>query len=212
LLYVYALFAAEPPAIPPAVRVVRCGNLFAAVRDIAERPTIQEQALRDHDQTVRALAEFADALIPARFGSVADDDDSLAELLESREPELLRALDLVAGREQMTLRVYGDAPVARPSAIEAPGLGPGTRYLTSKIRENAIPGLIPGLDALRPHVRAERIQRHGVPPLLASVYHLIERGQSARYLSALDVAASLPVRFAASGPWPPYAFGHWENA
>jgi hypothetical protein len=208
LLSVYALFATEPRTIPAGIRTVRCGNLFAAVSDVAERPSIQEQALRAHDQTVRALAEFADALIPARFGSVADSDDSLAKLLESRETELLRALDLVAGCEQMTLRVYGDAPVVH-SNVEEAELGPGARYLANKVRENAIPGL----EAFQPYVRAERIQRHGVPPLLASVYHLIERGQSAQYLSAVDRSAtSLPVRFAASGPWPPYAFGHWENA
>jgi hypothetical protein len=217
LLYIYALLGAEPREIPgvgicgAAVRAVRCGQLFAAVSEIPARPETQEPVLREHDQTVRQLAEFTDAILPARFGSVVDGEDSLEELLKEREPELLRALTLVAGCEQMTLRVYGEVPAIAPP-VEEPSLGPGARYLAGKLREKTVPGLDSIRPALSSFIRAEHVQHHGTPPLLASVYHLIERGQSAAYRAALHQDDSLPVRFAASGPWPPYAFGRWENS
>jgi hypothetical protein len=183
------------------------------VSEIAERPDIQEQALREHERTVRKLAEFADAILPARFGSVVAGGDSIAELLQAREPELLRALSLVAGCEQMTIRVYGEVPAIISAPAEDQSLGPGARYLTHKVREKAVPGLDTVQLALSSLVRAEQIQHQGMPPLLASVYHLIERGQSAKYRIALDRinSSSMAVRFAVSGPWPPYAFGNWDN-
>ena len=61
--------------------------------------------------------------------------------------------------------------------------------------------------ALGPFVRAERLDRHD-GPLVASVYHLVPRGESAAYLAALEAAApKSALRVSASGPWPPYAFG-----
>ncbi len=87
----------------------------------------------------------------------------------------------------------------------------GARYLANKVREAAVPGLDAIRADLSSFIRAEHIERHQAP-LLASVYHLIERGRSLPYRTALNTsAASLPVRFAASGPWPPYAFARWET-
>jgi hypothetical protein len=222
LLYVYGLLDAEPSRLPDggieglAVRLQACGGLFAAVSEIPEPPEIREQFLREHEQTVRLITDCVNAILPARFGSIVADEETLRTLLREREAELRRSLAMVAGCEQMTLRVFTNTPGEIPATTIFPteGLGPGARYLASKVREVSVPGL----DAIRPElssfVRAEQIQRHNAPPLLASVYHLIERGGSAAYLSVLkrtSEAASLPVRFTASGPWPPYAFGRWEN-
>jgi hypothetical protein len=218
LLYIYALLDAEPSRLPErgiqnlGVRLQACGDLWAAVSEIAGRPGVQEQFLREHEQTVRQIAEGVNAILPARFGSIAADEDTLQALLREREPELRRSLAMVSGCEQMTLRIFGEIPATTPSPTE--GLGPGARYLAGKVRAWAVPGL----DAIRPElssfVRAEQIQRHDAPPLLASVYHLIERGRSAAYLSALERSrdVSSAVRMTASGPWPPYAFGRWEDS
>jgi hypothetical protein len=225
LLYVYAFLSAAPRALPTtgiagsAVSIRPVGSVFTAVSEVSERPEIQEQSLREHDQTVRAIAECADAILPARFGSVVADDETLADLLYKREPELRSALALVTGCEQMTLRVYGETAPKDPQPAAESDLGPGARYLAAKVRDRE--GGLAGLDAVRPglscFIRAEHIQRHDTPPLLASVYHLIERGQSSGYLTtvaAVNTGAddgSRPWRLAASGPWPPYAFGRWDD-
>jgi hypothetical protein len=48
--------------------------------------------------------------------------------------------------------------------------------------------------------------RHDTPPLLASVYHLIDRGAADAYRTAIEAAPQSTARIVATGPWPPYAF------
>lgn len=223
MLYLYALLSREPREYPgigirgESLCVLPSGNLFAVVSEMTGVPPLQEWSIRGHERTVRRLAESVEAILPARFGSVMPDEHALVKLVESREAELRQALALVEGREQMTLRVYGEGHPARKTAVEeVEALGPGARYLARKMRASEREQVIAELEAVRPElapfVRAERIQRHSTPPLLASVYHLIERGQSTRYIAALEGGArgDPPVRFTASGPWPPYAFARWE--
>lgn len=223
MLYLYALLKREPQETlgtgiqGEPLRVLPCGSMFAAVSEMSAAPPLEELNIRGHERIVRRLAESVDAILPARFGSVMPDEQALAKVLESRELELQQALVLVEGREQMTLRVYGEvAPAQWTEGETIETLGPGARYLANKIRAREREHVIPELEAIRPElsplVRAERIQLHRAPPLLASVYHLIERGQSTRYISALsrEGRADSPVRFSASGPWPPYAFARWE--
>ena len=57
-------------------------------------------------------------------------------------------------------------------------------------------------------IRAQRIESHGSPPLIASIHHLIDRGQGEAYAAALHAGTADLVQAAVtvSGPWPPYAF------
>ena len=55
-------------------------------------------------------------------------------------------------------------------------------------------------------VRAERIEPHEQPGLIASVYHLIDRGRSGEYLRAVEAARIEPLRLSATGPWPAWSF------
>jgi Gas vesicle synthesis protein GvpL/GvpF len=159
---------------------------------------------------VRRLAAAVDAILPVRFGTLLDKDETLAEAIASRAPRFREALALVAGREQMTLRVFGEP--APDVAITVSGLGPGAQYLEHRRRrarrDADVPELAPLRPLLAPLVRAEHARRHAMPPLLASVYHLVDRGRSAAYLDAVaaGAAALAPTRAAATGPWPPYAF------
>jgi hypothetical protein len=218
-LYIYAIadpgldpggevgLAGEPLAIVAGTRVA------AVVGAMAAPPPVGEDALRAHDRVVRWLAGRAGAVLPARFGCVAGDADTLRAALDEAGAAHAAALERVRGREQMTLRVLDpDAPPAAVTETPAdPAAGPGARYLAARARESGasgIPGLRPLLDRLAGLVRAETIERHQVPPLRASVFHLIDRGASAGYLDALRTAAPhFPeLRVVASGPWPPYAF------
>lgn len=217
-VYVYALIGDAPG--PDAgvglreepLRVVRVGDLLAAVGDMAESPAVSEATLRAHDAVIRRLADAVDAILPVRFGSVLP-ESGLDDVLRARARELREALALVAGRQQMTLRVLGDAsaPANVAPAAEIPGdAGPGARYLAARRAEWRRAREAPELAPLRPGlerlVRAERVTRHDTPPLLASVYHLIDRGAAAEYRAAVERWPSTDVRVVATGPWPPYAF------
>ena len=215
-VYVYALLGEAPP--PAAglcdepLRAVRIGDLIAAVSDMADRPSVNEATLRAHDAVVRRLADAVDAILPVRFGSLLS-ESSLTMLLTTRAREFRDALVLVAGREQMTLRVLGDTaarPEAAADAADTADLGPGARYLASRRAEwrraREVPEITSLRPALQPLVRAERVTRHDAPPLLASVYHLIDRRGAAAYRDVVERWPQTPVRLAVSGPWPPYAF------
>jgi hypothetical protein len=217
-LYVYALLSAPPGGPLPRglagerLRVVRCAGLLAAVGRLARPPLIAPRTLRRHDRIVRRLAALTRAVLPVRFGTLVADEAALAERLAPRARELREALALVAGREQMTLRVLGGARRrARPPHVTERGRRPGTRYLASRLVARSRARQAPEVAALRPAlaalVRAERVERHDAPPLLVSLYHLVTRGQAPRYRRAVaGGVAGLAVRVEVSGPWPPYAF------
>ena len=196
LLNVYALADAEPEtslrgALGEPVRAVPCGGLFVLAGEVESAPPISADSLRAHDAAVRRLAQACAALLPVRFGAAVESID-----LSHRAAELLEALEVVRNREQMTLRVYGEArPAERTS---------GTAYLESLRRARSVPEIEPLRAALAPLVRAERTQPHG-ESLVASVYHLIDRGRSAEYLRKV-AGVALDVRVSASGPWPAWSF------
>jgi hypothetical protein len=118
----------------------------------------------------------------------------------------------------MTLRVFGEPAGGDSGIMAAPSppeegsgcSGPGTRYLEGRRRQleraRALPEIEPLRDALRPLLRAERIQRQESGRLLGTAYHLIPRESAGAYLEAIrGPAGALPGgrQVAATGPWPP---------
>ena len=194
--------------------MVEGARVAAVVGAMASGPAVDEAGLRAHDDAVRRVAGQLPSVLPARFGSLAADADELRRALDEAADAYAAALDLVRGREQMTLRVLdppGGAAAAPPVRSEGDAPGAGARYLAARAAATGaagIPGLRPLLDALAGHVAAETVERHETPPLRASVYHLIPRGTAEGYLAAVRAAAARhpEVRVVPSGPWPPYAF------
>jgi hypothetical protein len=209
-LYLYALLGSVPRRPARGLRILAVAGLRVAAREVdGEAPPLPtETALRGHDATVRRLARSVDALLPFRFGTVVLGPEELRRRLAPRARELREVLALVAGREQMTLRVFGSPKRRSRPRVARPAGGPGTRYLAARAGEHAVPEIDPVRPALASVVRAERAERHRTPPLVASVYHLVDRGRSAAYRTAIRRAAGAVrgVRLRVSGPWPPYAF------
>ena len=75
-------------------------------------------------------------------------------------------------------------------------------------QRRSLPEIEPLREALRPLLRAERIERHEAGRLLGTAYHLVPRAETGAYLTCLEAARDRlgGRRVAASGPWPPYAF------
>src|SRR5204862_4843020 len=112
------------------------GGVTGAVGTRSEAPAVSPDSLRGHDAVVRRVALMADALLPARFGTLAPDARGLCERLERAAADLHEALARVAGREQMILRVFTDGPGPAPPPEMDPSDagGPGTRYLAERAR------------------------------------------------------------------------------
>jgi hypothetical protein len=182
------------------LKIVSLSDLDLVCGDAS--PALSADALRAHEAAVRRIADVAPACLPARFGASASDEAALLKAVSRRQTELEEALRLVRGREQMTLRLHGETSFTpRPT-----GGGPGTRYLEERRRVRALPELDPLRAALADLVRSERVERHAEPGLLASVYHLIDRGASGRYRELLAATPLEGLRVTASGPWPAWSF------
>jgi len=217
-VYLYALIGRAEAAplgcgmTGEPLRAIACGDVVAVVGDMAAPPAIDPAMLSEHDRAVRRIAAIADAVLPVRFGSLVDDQAELARRIEPLGPTLAAALARVAGTEQMTMRVYERGAAAPTAASVAPDLGPGARYLVERAQRRGHEawsavrdGILP---ALAPLVRAERVESHDTLPLVATVYHLIERGRGALYAATAQRAAAALTGAAVEvrGPWPPYAF------
>ncbi len=217
VLYLYALVDGEPSGplgeglAGEPLRQVRCGSFAAVVGTLPRKPEPDRDALQAQDAVVRRLAELFPALLPARFGEAFADEAVLRDRIASQTSGIAESLALVRGCVQMTLRVFGDS---EPAEIqEEPIGGPGARYLETRRREweraRSLPEIDPLREALRPLLRAERIERRETGLLLGTAYHLVPRDQTGAYLAVLQEAGERigGRRVSASGPWPPYAFG-----
>jgi Gas vesicle synthesis protein GvpL/GvpF len=217
-VYLYALVDGEPSGplgeglAGEPLRLVRCGGFAAVVGDLPRKPEPARDSLQAQDAVVRRLAEIFAALLPARFGESFADETVLVDRIAGQASGITQSLALVRGCVQMTLRVFGD-PESLPEAPDEPGGGPGARYLEARRREHersrSLPEIDPLREALRPLLRAERIERRKSGRLLGTAYHLVLRNQAGAYLAALQEAGESigGRRVSASGPWPPYAFG-----
>ena len=219
VLYIYAVAFADIEPVGPLgagigdepLMIIPVGGLAAVAGSLPSAPSADAETLKRQDAVVRRLAGLFPALLPVRFGETAADVATLTARIAPRENELVAALQLVRGCVQMTLRVFGE-PDQAPELEPATASGPGARYLESRRQEQekqrSLPEIGPLSIALRPLLRAERIERHAAGPLLGTAYHLVLREGTAAYLAAVEEARGRigERRIVATGPWPPYAF------
>ena len=221
-LYVYAIAGAPIPLTDlrgvggEALRNVASsdGSSHAIAGDISGQPrplALNAETLRAQDALVRDLAARADALLPSRFGSRFADEQALRQTLDELAPRLERALTRVRGREQMTIRLFQDAPLPAdgheqrvdlnngdtdagpgrgPEAAPRPEPGPGTRYMRQRAAEaRQLPAVVEMLRAgIADVVDDERVERgqSSSSPVIGSIHHLIPRGSAERYRARLE--------------------------
>lgn len=184
--------------------VLEAGGAYVVVeRAPARAPSAA--AIRAHDRVVRRIAAASASVLPFRFGSAVRDDEALETALAPVTPAIARALELVDGCVQFTIRVFGEPA---PAPAPAKSAGPGTRWLGARIAARRVPEIAAVTAATKAFVRATKSTRHDRPPLVASVYHLVPREDARRYRAALASSASAlrDVEVKTTGPWPAYAF------
>lgn len=220
-LYLYALTGASPGIDLGAglagepLRQVGEGTLTAIVGEIGQKPPVTRESLAAHDAVVQRLAAAIPALLPTRFGQTISGERDLLAWISSRRKDLMEALALVEGCVQMTLRVFAGPGAPEEALVPEPpdeALGPGARYMQARreaaAREKALPEIAPLREALRPLLRAERVERASSGRLRATAYDLVRRGEAQVYARTVaEAAPHLGVwKVTATGPWPPYAF------
>jgi hypothetical protein len=213
-IYVYALVDQKLQRMKLHARTIEsvaAGDMFALAERTDRTLPISEGMLREQHDIILKLAERAPAILPARFGSLVTEDE-LQQIVALRAQQLRAAFDLVRGRQQMTVRLVGAAEPVQPSArhAAAAATGSGARYLAERRTAAGypLPDAVERLArAVRSIVVAEKTEpgRDGVRAVL---YHLIDRGQSAKYCRMLARAGAGVDPFAVkvTGPFPPFAF------
>jgi len=207
-LYVFAL--TSQPAAPlrhakRRIEFVEVAGVHAAVERVGRRPAVSEAALRAQHEIVMQIAGRVDAILPVRFGALMDSRE-LETLVSMRLVPIRKTLDLVAGRVQMTVRVFGAEAGETQPPPTLPHSGSGAAYLEQRRRETSpVPtGEAAAISrAVRELVADERAQR-GPGRVRWTLYHLIDRDAVPQYEGALAPFESAAV--VVSGPWPPFAF------
>jgi hypothetical protein len=201
LLYVYALTDRRIRSWTNAgrrIQSVEVAPVFVVCERRRTSPPLTEAELRRQYAVVHRIAETAPALLPARFGSLVDEQE-LATIIGSRSGVLCKALDHVSGKVQMTVRLaVGVGAVTRKPRS-------GRAYLEER-RSGHIANLPPSarelVDRLRTLAVDEKV--HAGRPGVVAIYHLVDRSDVASYLNRLS---SVNVEsLAVTGPAPPFAF------
>lgn len=198
-----------------ALQRLTCGALTVVAGDVPEAPRVERALLAAQDRLVRALHESADAVLPMRFGAVFPTVPEAARALGTREPALVEALARVRRREQMTLRILrrsadedtAPAALARDAERRREAIS-GFDYLQDRAAAARPAVMQPLIDAVHAMQRGMRVDTGKGAGVIATVYHLIDRGTSGDYRQRIEIAAAaLPaVSVRTSGPSPCYAF------
>lgn len=233
--YVYGITTRSHPALPEdlsgvgdpprPVRVLEEGELAAVVSDAPEDLRAKRRELLAH-QNVLALTGATGCVLPMRFGSVAPDDTTVADVLAERADhytERLRALDgkveynvKASHVEEAVLhQVMAGNPELRALTEANRQAGGGTYEERLRLGEMVVAAVqaqeardaADVREALEP--RASGVSAGPASTgWLANVSFLVERDSSAGFLEAVEELrrghSHLDVRV--SGPLPPYSF------
>jgi hypothetical protein len=158
-------------------------------------------------------------VLPFRFGTVFNDDESLRKSVRSNQRQFLGNIDKLRGKTEMHLKILVDDGSGRPAGKRLPVDDAGQQYF-SNLRENAA-----RQRERQTRARAVTFQMHRLfmpldeeiscrltdnGKMMLDVSHLIDRKGVERYLNKFSTTCALmrEYQMQLSGPWPPYHFVH----
>ena len=189
------------------LRGVCAGRLVAVVSDHDDAPGRTVETLWEYEQIVERIPD-GHAMVPARFGSVLDDDAAVLEMLHAKHETLLAVLGHTRGAVELALRATWQQP-SEPNPATATGYMRARLELRRRAREVAA--------ELMPLGELSRASRCALParpdePLRCA--YLVDHEQVPDFtisLQQLDDRLS-GVDLVCTGPWPPYSFAEEVRA
>ncbi len=169
------------------LRALSHEDLRAIVSDVTSAPPTDEASLWDYEAVMEELMHDG-AVVPARFATLAENDDEIVAMLAERRDELRATLEEVRDAVEFALHL----PDRSDDHHDDPE-NPGTAYMNrllaqSRVLEDPATGLAGLIRAHTPRggtSHACLVEREHVQPFLARTEEL-----------GLTV----------TGPWPPYSF------
>jgi hypothetical protein len=172
----------------------------------------------DHARVIADCFQHS-TVLPFRFGTVFNDDESLRKSIRSNQRQFLSNIDKLRGKTEMHLKIFVDDCPNRESGKGPCGETVGREYLSS-LRETAT-----RQRERQTRARAVSFQMHRLfmpldeevscriaenGKMVLDIAHLIERKYVERYQNkfATTSATMRDCQMQLSGPWPPYHFVH----
>ena len=172
----------------------------------------------DHARVIAECFQQS-TVLPFRFGTVFNDDESLRKSIRSNQRQFLGNIDKLRGKTEMHLKIFVDDCCGHSLDKNLPAEGVGRQYL-SNLRENAARAR-----ERQTRARAVSFQMHRqfLPldeevscrltesgKMVLDIAHLIDRKYVERYQNKfLSTSAMMrECQLQLSGPWPPYHFVH----
>ncbi len=179
---------------------------------------LSQKAGVDHARVIADCFQHS-TVLPFRFGTVFNDDDSLRRSIRSNQRQFLSNIDKLRGKTEMHLKIFVDdcctKEIARVLSTETVG-----REYLSNLRETAA-----RQRERQTRARAVSFQMHRLflpldeevscrltesGKMVLDIAHLIERKFVERYQNKFATTSALlrDCQMQVSGPWPPYHFVH----
>ncbi|MGW4091832.1 GvpL/GvpF family gas vesicle protein [Nocardia sp. NPDC004750] len=191
-----------------------------------------EGTARAHDAVVSSLVRRGPT-VPLRLATVFLDDDRVRDLLTERRADFAAALELVSGRTEWGVKVYGDRAALTAAVAESrtasEGKGAGAAYLARRraqlsaretIERDAAQRAEEIHTRLLQHAAAGRRQALTDPALsgrrdwlVLNGTYLVDDDRTDDFATTVTVLGDeFPgIRLELTGPWPPYSFAGVER-
>jgi len=193
-------------------------DLAIVVSEHNPQESFNQRSGVDHARVISDCFQHS-TVLPFRFGTVFNDDESLRKSIRSNQRQFQGNIDKLRGKTEMHLKIFVDDCCAREIEKCVSGEGVGREYL-SNLRENASRAR-----ERQTRARAVSFQMHRlfIPldeevscrlmdngKMMLDIAHLIDRKCVERYQNKFATTSALmrECQMQLSGPWPPYHFVH----
>jgi hypothetical protein len=222
LLYCIAPAGHAPKSMPrgvggTTVRAVQIDGLSAWVSPAERPPAVDMAAVRAHHEVIESSNTREVTTLPVRFGQCLESEDVLRARLLANRAEYAKALELVRGALEFSVRVVPLEMATQASGPQATEVTSGRAYMdqlasrASEKRAHARRGEEIASElrsVVGTHMVRERVETLDPEAGLVSIAHLVRRADFEAYTKAVHSVSArhADARFHLSGPWPPYSF------
>jgi hypothetical protein len=173
----------------------------------------------DHARVIAGCFQHS-TVLPFRFGTIFNDDESLRKSIRSNQRQFQTNIDKLRGKTEMHLKIYVEDCCTREIERSLPPIEKvGREYLTN-LRESAS-----RQRERQTRARAVSFQLHRLflpldeevscrltesGKMVLDIAHLIDRKYVERYQNKFSTTSAImrDCQMQVSGPWPPYHFVH----
>ena len=191
-------------------------DLAVVVSEHNPAEALNQRSGVDHARVIADCFQHS-TILPFRFGTVFNDDDSLRRSIRSNQRQFMSNIDKLRGKTEMHLKMFVDDCCGRAFDRHLPAEGVGRQYL-SDLRENATRAR-----ERQTRARAVSFQMHRLfmpldeevscrltesGKMVLDIAHLIDRKCVERYQNKFSTTSAMMrgCQMQISGPWPPYHF------